>query len=126
MPTHIADVDMSFITEYHFDADIWNVIGEWGGSQGSRSPLFVLLFEYKVLCGDPIARLPVDLQSTGCSSTHAQQNSTQPLNCNHFTFQLRRKRRKRETCSEARSPVHMLSFIELNINREIKSSRLEI
>lgn len=30
MPTYIADVDMSFVTEYTFDADIWNVIGEWG------------------------------------------------------------------------------------------------
>lgn len=105
LPTHIADVNMSYATE-SVDADIWKEIG--GGSGGSRSPLFVLLFQYKVLCGDPIGRLPVDLQSAGSSSTHAQRTSTQPLNCTHLTFQLERKVRKRETCSEARSPVHTM------------------
>lgn len=113
LPTHIADVNTSFVTK-SLDANIWNEFGEWGRSGGSRSPLFVLLFEHKVLYVAPVARLPVDLQSTGSSSTHAQQTSTQPLNCNHLTFQLKRKVRKRETCSEARSHMHAVFFIELN------------
>lgn len=83
-----------------------------GGVGGSRSLLFVLLFEYRVLCGDPIPRLPVDLQSTGSCSTHAQQTSTRPLNCNHLTFPLKGKVRKRETCSEARSTVHVIFLTE--------------
>lgn len=81
-------------------------------SMATRSPLFVLLFEYKVLSGDPIPRLPVDLQSTGSCSSHAQQTTTEPLNCNPLTFQLKEKVMKRETCSEARSSVHVIFLTE--------------
>lgn len=107
LPTHIADVNMSFVTE-SLDANIWTVIEERG--RVLKGPLFVLLAEYKVLRGDPIARLPVDLQSTGSSSTQAPQTSSQPLHCNHLTFQLKRKLRKKETCSEARSPSTLCFF----------------
>lgn len=89
--------------------------GRWSGR--SRSLLFVLLFEYKVLCGDPNPRLPVDLESAGSSSTRAQQTSTQSLRCSHLTFQLKGKVRKSEKCREAWSLKYTLYLISIKENK---------
>lgn len=88
---------------------------------GEMSLLFVLLFEFKILCCDPISTPLVDSQSSGSMHKHAQQTSTQTLNCSRLTFQLERKVRKRETCSEARSPMSTLFFYRLHM-RPVKSS----
>lgn len=98
-------------------------LGSWGG--GSRSLLFVLLFEFKVLCDDPCAGLTAHSQPTGSRRRHAQQISNEPLNCNHLSTDERTQEERdmqRGTFSLAR---FFFFFKEHNININIKSSKLE-